>query len=106
MFLPFYIIQKCSIYQEVITDTYEEYSFYTTLNLEINCTLTFSFFQICICARLCQSLVMSAYTYLQHPENLYLLTTADAGWELLTKLRSQTEQETIKTWQSIMEKYS
>ncbi|KAJ9579227.1 hypothetical protein L9F63_024664 [Diploptera punctata] len=32
---------------------------------------------ICICARMCQSLVMGAYSYLQEPGNTYLLSTAE-----------------------------
>lgn len=42
---------------------------------------------LCIQARLCQSLVLGAYTSQRDPENSsYLLTTAKKGWDLLTYL--------------------
>lgn len=62
-------------------------------------------FQLCICARLCQSVVMGAHTYLQHPENPYLLTTTGPGWELLSKLWTEPEEETLNTWKSIATQY-
>lgn len=60
----------------------------------------------CICARLCQSLVMGAYSFKQDPTNKYLLTTAVNGWELLKKLWEIPEEHLHRQWTAIMETYS
>ncbi|CAD7079448.1 unnamed protein product [Hermetia illucens] len=40
----------------------------------------------CVAARLCQSLVLGAYTHSLDPENDYLLITQKVGWEILEKI--------------------
>lgn len=62
--------------------------------------------RICILARLCQSLVLGAYTYSLDPSNKYALTSARTGWNVLQKLWNTTEQQLHDTWQSITEKYN
>ncbi|KAG5866464.1 hypothetical protein JTB14_022612 [Gonioctena quinquepunctata] len=60
-----------------------------------------SLLRICIAARLCQSLVIGAYSSLQEPENSYLLTTAGPGWILLEQIWNATDQDLLKTWKNI-----
>lgn len=67
-------------------------------------SLTFPL-QICICARLCTSLVMGAYSYSLEPENSYLLVTAAYGWELLEDLRREPEEEVLMKWKSMAEEF-
>ena len=38
------------------------------------------------CARLCQSVIMSAYSFSQNPNNTYLLVTSAPGWIALQRL--------------------
>ncbi|CAG2055618.1 unnamed protein product [Timema podura] len=54
----------------------------------------------CICARLCQSLVMGEYSYLQDPGNDYLLTTAKTGWGLLQTLWGTGQDELEQRWRT------
>lgn len=62
-------------------------------------------FQICICARLCQSLVMGAYTSYQDPSNTYVLTTAEVGWSMLFKIWNTPETSLLNSWNKIIENY-
>lgn len=39
--------------------------------------------KLCVCARLCQSLVLGLYTHQLDQTNQYLLTTQETGWKLL-----------------------
>lgn len=59
--------------------------------------------QICVAARLCQSLVMGAYTNLLDPQNSYILTTAAAGWDMLSKLWDEPETQLLNRWKLISE---
>nr|CAD7605349.1 unnamed protein product [Timema genevievae] len=59
----------------------------------------------CICTRLCQSLVMGEYSYLQDPGNDYLLTTAKTGWGLLQTLWGTGQDELEKRWRTVMATY-
>ncbi|KAL1448822.1 hypothetical protein WDU94_000079 [Cyamophila willieti] len=58
--------------------------------------------QICIMARLCQSLVLGLYTYQeQGSSNPYVLGTQDAGWNLLDTLESYQTKDLIMKWTQI-----
>lgn len=46
-----------------------------------------------VAARLCQSAIMSAYSFSQDPTNTYLLVTALPGWKALTKWMAMTPVE-------------
>ncbi|RZC37182.1 hydroxylysine kinase [Asbolus verrucosus] len=59
--------------------------------------------KVCIAGRLCQSLVIGAYSILQDPGNSYILTTAKAGWNLLEDLWAQPEEELLKHWTSFQD---
>ncbi|CAH1163516.1 unnamed protein product [Phaedon cochleariae] len=59
-----------------------------------------SLLKVCVAARLCQSLVMGAYSILQDPENTYVLTTAAKGWTILNELWRQPESEILDGWKS------
>ena len=43
-----------------------------------------------VCCRLAISVTIGAYSYMQQPENEYLLLHAQPAWDVLTKLRSPT----------------
>ncbi|KAJ6664163.1 hypothetical protein lerEdw1_008379 [Lerista edwardsae] len=52
-----------------------------------------------VCGRFAQSLVMSAYTTLLHPENEeYLMITAKTGWKHLMKLFEMGQEAVEKIW--------
>jgi len=53
--------------------------------------------RVCVCGRLCQSVVMGQYTYSLDPGNEYLLTTAKAGWELLNRIWNDTTDDQLKS---------
>lgn len=48
-----------------------------------------------VACRLCQSLVLGAYSYSQRPDE-YLLKTAKNGWNLLDKIRNKWTKEQLK----------
>lgn len=54
--------------------------------------------KISVCARMCQSLVMGAYSYLHEPENLYLLNTQKTGWTLLKRLWPMSQKDVMQAW--------
>ncbi|XP_071861548.1 hydroxylysine kinase [Bombus fervidus] len=54
--------------------------------------------KVTVCARICQSLVMGAYTHLHDPQNEYLLTTQKSGWALLKKLWPLAQDEVLRNW--------
>ncbi|XP_076245175.1 hydroxylysine kinase [Calliopsis andreniformis] len=54
--------------------------------------------KVTVCARICQSLVMGAYSYLLDPQNEYLLVTQKSGWALLKKLWPLSEEEVLEKW--------
>jgi hydroxylysine kinase len=45
------------------------------------------------CARLCQSVVMSSYSFAKNPANTYLLITSAPGWTALGKLVAMDAEE-------------
>ncbi|KAL3287504.1 hypothetical protein HHI36_001974 [Cryptolaemus montrouzieri] len=57
--------------------------------------------KVCICARMCQSLVLGAFTFSRDPSNTYVLRTAEAGWTLLEKLWSIPDEVIINRWLEI-----
>lgn len=58
-------------------------------------------FQICVMARLSQSLILGAYTNKLHPENTYVLATAASGWKLLEKMWGESENRLLDRWKSV-----
>lgn len=54
--------------------------------------------KLCICARLCQSLTMGAYSYKLDPGNEYLLTTQKSGWKMLRELWPVSDEELCHMW--------
>lgn len=61
--------------------------------------------KVCVAARLCQSLVLGAYSHAQDPGNEYLLVTQAAGWVLLEKLWSEPELLVRELWQATGDRY-
>lgn len=62
-------------------------------------------FQICVSARLCQSLVMGAYSYLQDPGNEYLLTTSQKGWDVLQLIWNTPKTDLMSKWKETVTPY-
>ncbi|XP_055325804.1 hydroxylysine kinase-like, partial [Sitodiplosis mosellana] len=60
---------------------------------------------ICVAARLCQSLVMGAYTHLLDPENDYLLSSQENGWKMLTLLRETPKDGLEELWFTTADEY-
>ncbi|XP_063995771.1 hydroxylysine kinase [Diachasmimorpha longicaudata] len=54
--------------------------------------------KIGVCARLCQSLVMGAYSHLNNPKNDYVIVTAANGWKILRELWIMDEEAVFKMW--------
>lgn len=46
-----------------------------------------------VTSRLCQSVIMSAYSYSRDPNNSYLLVTSRPGWITLGKLMAMSGEE-------------
>lgn len=61
--------------------------------------------RVCVAARLCQSLVLGAYSHAQDPGNEYVLSTQARGWELLEKLWREPEEKVLELWQQTGDKY-
>jgi len=61
--------------------------------------------KILICARLCQSLVMGAYSFHLDPTNTYVLTTAENGWPLLLRFWKTPKEELERRWDEIIKSY-
>ncbi|XP_046628593.1 hydroxylysine kinase [Neodiprion virginianus] len=53
----------------------------------------------CVCGRLCQSLVLGAYSYMNDPGNEYLLSTQKRGWSLLEELWELSNDALLKLWE-------
>ncbi|XP_011299930.1 hydroxylysine kinase [Fopius arisanus] len=51
-----------------------------------------------VCARLCQSLVLGAYSHLENPNNDYVMITAQNGWAILRELWPMEEEKVLKLW--------
>ena len=54
---------------------------------------------------MCQSLVMGAYSYSQHPDP-YVLTTAKRGWPCLETLWSCPQEDMYERWRHIMQTHN
>ncbi|CRL06750.1 CLUMA_CG019508, isoform A [Clunio marinus] len=61
--------------------------------------------KLCVCLRLCQSLVLGLYTHQFDKSNNYLLTTQTIGWKLLEDLFSRTDAEVIDIWNEVSDDY-
>lgn len=57
-----------------------------------------SILNICVQARLCQSLVNGAYAYTQDPGNQYLLSSQKTGWGMLESLYAISDEDVLKIW--------
>lgn len=53
---------------------------------------------ICVQARLCQSLVNGAFAFSQDPGNEYLLSSQKTGWIILEQLYNMSNEEVLKIW--------
>jgi len=65
----------------------------------------FQLLKSCIGGRLCQSLVMGAYSYSQNPDP-YVLTTAKRGWPCLETLWSCPQDAMYERWRQIMHSHN
>lgn len=61
--------------------------------------------KVCVAARLCQSLVLGAYSHTMDPENNYLLSTQATGWALLAQLWGEPDEQLIELWKTTADKY-
>lgn len=55
---------------------------------------------ISIQARLCQSLVLGAYSHTLDPENQYLLSSQKHGWKILEELYGMIDDAVLKIWEN------
>ena len=62
--------------------------------------------RVCIAGRLCQSLTMGEYTYMQDPGNEYVLTTAANGWKTLRCIWGIQKEQLYKRWMDIIKMYN
>lgn len=56
-------------------------------------------------ARLCQSLVLGAYTHTLDPENDYLMSTQANGWKMLDKLWFTSMDDLEELWFDTADNY-
>ncbi|XP_076279380.1 hydroxylysine kinase-like isoform X3 [Lasioglossum baleicum] len=73
-----------------VIDGYQDFRKLTELEKKI--------LKVTVCARMCQSLVMGAYSYLHDPQNDYLLITQKSGWALLKNLWPVSQEEVLRKW--------
>ncbi|XP_063700973.1 hydroxylysine kinase [Culicoides brevitarsis] len=59
-----------------------------------------SILNICVQARLCQSLVNGLYAYSQDPGNEYVLSSQKTGWDILEKLYAMDDDKVLRMWDS------
>ena len=55
------------------------------------------------CARICQSVVLGRYNYMQNPSNDYTKSTGNIGWEALQSIWSTPQPELLLRWKRIMQ---
>lgn len=55
--------------------------------------------QVCVCARLCQSLVMGLQAHAMDPQNTYVLDSQEKGWPLLQELWEAPHGVFEQKWQ-------
>ncbi|XP_021917211.1 hydroxylysine kinase isoform X1 [Zootermopsis nevadensis] len=65
----------------------------------------FNILKVCVSARLCQSLVMGAYSYQQDPKNEYLIITSQRGWNVLRLLWNTPQSDLINRWRKTVPLY-
>ncbi|XP_069688516.1 hydroxylysine kinase isoform X2 [Periplaneta americana] len=65
----------------------------------------FQILKTCVCGRLCQSLVMGAYSYMQDPGNEYILSSSHKGWKVLEQLWNTPQNIVIDRWKRIITSY-
>ncbi|GFT45190.1 hydroxylysine kinase [Nephila pilipes] len=75
------------------------------LSLRSLSSLEISVLKTCIESRLCQSLVVCAYSYRTDPKNSYLLTSAKNGWSRLEQICSISNEDLLQKWKEIQENY-
>ncbi|SPP79413.1 blast:Hydroxylysine kinase [Drosophila guanche] len=63
------------------------------------------YLKYCVAARLVQSLVLGLYTHSLHPTNDYLLSTQQAGWQLLEKLWRESFDSVDELWSTAGHQY-
>ena len=73
-----------------VIDGYQSVKKLTELEKEI--------FKTCVCARLCQSLALGAYSQANDPQNDYVLVTQKNGWSVLRTLWPMDDKEVMKVW--------
>lgn len=56
-------------------------------------------------ARLCQSLVLGAYSYTLDQDNDYLLQTQEVGWKVLEELLQSPKDEIEELWFTTADNY-
>lgn len=52
----------------------------------------------CVLARIAQSVTMGYHTHAEQPDNAYLLTTAEPGWKVLSKLIGLDKEALVASW--------
>ena len=62
----------------------------------------FDALHILVAGRLCQSLVLGAYSHANDPQNDYLLTTAKLGWPLLEKVWGLKKEDIYSVWRNVI----
>ncbi|KAJ6646077.1 Hydroxylysine kinase [Pseudolycoriella hygida] len=61
--------------------------------------------KVCVAARLCQSLVLGAYSHQLDPDNSYVLTTQAAGWDMLLRLWAEPDDKIEELWVKTADNY-
>lgn len=68
--------------------------------------LELSSLKMCIACRLCQSLVMGAYSHRLDPSNSYLIVSARTGWDRLKQVWNTKDEDLLKMWKNIQNMYN
>ena len=58
--------------------------------------------KVLVTGRICQSVVIGTFTYLNNSANDYAITTAKKGWQVLETIWNTPKQELYARWQSII----
>ncbi|GFT45188.1 hydroxylysine kinase [Nephila pilipes] len=75
------------------------------LSLRYLSSLEMSVLKTCMESRLCQSLVICAYSYRTDSTNSYLLSTAKNGWSRLEKICNTSNECLLQKWKKVQENY-
>ncbi|XP_035233599.1 hydroxylysine kinase-like [Stegodyphus dumicola] len=68
--------------------------------------LELSLLKMCIACRLCQSLVLGAYSYKQDPGNSYIIISARSGWNRLEQICNISNEDLLNLWEKIQQQYN